>query len=389
MKVALIGSGFAARFHYESLLRVHTARPGIVGAWSPNPEHRKAFCAERGITPFESLDAAIEAADVLHVCSPPGSHEETTVRILEAGKHAVVEKPFTGYFGDGSPEFSGLECDKEEALAAAVASCRRIAEAEPGSAGTVFYAENWVYAPAIQKEREVIEKSDARVLWIRGEESHSGSHSASYGIWSLSGGGSLMGKSVHPLTGALYLKQAEGIARNGEAIRPATVSARTHRLTADERFRDLGYLKTGYTDVEDLGVMHIVFTDGTVADILASEVVMGGVNNQLEVIADNHRTKCSINPNTAMQSYTPDGEAFRDVYITEKIETRTGWNFMSPDEDWFTSYQHEMNAFYGDIASGSSPESGTPLASSVIATVYAAYLSAARQGREVEIPAAR
>ena len=104
------------------------------------------------------------------------------------------------------------------------------------------------------------------------------------------------------------------------------------------------------------------------------------------MIADNHRTKCNINPNTAMQSFTPDPEAFKDVYITEKLGTTVGWNFMSPDEDWFTGYQHEMNAFYGDISTGRATESGTALASSVIATVYSAYLSAERQGAEVEIP---
>ena len=132
--------------------------------------------------------------------------------------------------------------------------------------------------------------------------------------------------------------------------------------------------------------MHILFDDNTVADIFASDIVMGGVNNLLEVIADNHRSKCNINPNSAMQSYTPDPSVFRDIYISEKIETSAGWNFMSPDEDWFAGYQHEMNAFYGNIASGTEPEAGTPLASSVIATVYAAYLSAERQGTEVPVP---
>jgi predicted dehydrogenase len=386
MKAVLIGTGFAARFHYESMLRVGSDRPDIAGAWSPDEGRRSKFCAERSIRAFDTLEEALEAGDVIHVCSPPSTHEAICVAALEAGKHAVVEKPFTGYFGDGSPGFSGIDCDKQTALKEALASCRRIADAEASGPGKLFYAENWVYAPAIQKERDVILKSDARVLWIRAEESHSGSHAASYGIWSQSGGGSLMGKSVHPLTATLYLKQAEGIGRNGKAIRPKSVSARIHRLTADPAFRDLGYLRKGYTDIEDLGVMHILFDDNTVADIFASDIVMGGVNNLLEVIADNHRSKCNINPNTAMQSYTPDPAVFEGIYISEKIETSAGWNFMSPDEDWFAGYQHEMKAFYGNIASGTEPEAGTPLASSVIATVYAAYLSAERQGAEVPVP---
>ena len=45
------------------------------------------------------------------------------------------------------------------------------------------YAENWVYAPAVQKEREIVVKTGAQILRMIGEESHSGSHSPSYGIW--------------------------------------------------------------------------------------------------------------------------------------------------------------------------------------------------------------
>lgn len=38
------------------------------------------------------------------------------------------------------------------------------------------YAENWVYAPAVQKEREILEKSGGYILWLIGDESHSGSN---------------------------------------------------------------------------------------------------------------------------------------------------------------------------------------------------------------------
>ena len=50
-------------------------------------------------------------------------------------------------------------------------------EAERQSKGRLLYAENWVYAPSIQKEREILEKTGGQILWIHGEEAHSGSHS--------------------------------------------------------------------------------------------------------------------------------------------------------------------------------------------------------------------
>ena len=109
-----------------------------------------------------------------------------------------------------APDFDARSASMETAETGALASIRRMLEAEKASAGTIFYAENWVYAPAVQKEREIIEKTGAQVLWMHGEEAHSGSHAETYGMWRHNGGGALMGKAVHPLSAALYLKRVEG-----------------------------------------------------------------------------------------------------------------------------------------------------------------------------------
>ena len=85
---------------------------------------------------------------------------------------------------------------------------------------------------------------------------------------------------------------------------------------------------------------------GTVATLFASDIVLGGIHNWLEVAANNHRTICNINPNTAMQVYNPSEANFADVYTVEKIETKQGWTNIPPDEDWFTGYPQEIEAFY-------------------------------------------
>src|SRR5262245_54797565 len=143
------------------------------------------------------------------------------------------------------------------ALTGALASIERMLEAEVKSKAMILYAENWVYAPAIQKEREILEKTGAQVLWMHGEEAHSGSHSKAYGFWHRNGGGALIGKGVHPLTAALYLKRVEGRTRDGRPIRPASVSARTHKLTRLPGFLDRGFLRTDYHDVEDFSATHV------------------------------------------------------------------------------------------------------------------------------------
>jgi predicted dehydrogenase len=251
----------------------------------------------------------------------------------------------------------------------------------------ILYAENWVYAPAIQKEREIIEKTDAQILWMHGEEAHSGSHATAYGFWRLNGGGALIGKAVHPLTAALYLKRVEGRHRNGTPIRPATVSARTHEITRLDGFIDRGHLRNDYHDVEDFSIIHLVFEDGTIADIFASEIVMGGIHNWLEVMANNHRAVCNINPNTAMQTYNPIDAQFDDIYVVEKIGTKQGWAPTAPDEDFITGFPQEVEAFYRAVASGTAPEGDSRLAADCISTVYSAYLSAERKGAEVPIKA--
>ena len=115
----------------------------------------------------------------------------------------------------------------------------------------------------------------------------------------------------------------------GRFIRPVFRRG-THNITQIENFRDEGHLRTDYFDVEDFSIMHITFEDGSIADIFASEIVMGGIHNWLQVVANNHRTTCNINPNTAMETYNPVDANFKDIYTVEKIGTKQGGRIRRP-----------------------------------------------------------
>ena len=383
----IVGSGFAANLHYEGIRRVYGTDIDLAGVFSPTADNAQRFAGRHGLRTFSSLEALLDEVQIVHVCASPAAHEAITVAALARGVHAIVEKPLTGWFGDGTADFHASGASMQSALDGALASIDRMLAAEAKSKAMILYAENWVYAPAIQKEREIIEKTSAQVLWMHGEEAHSGSHSKAYGFWRLNGGGALIGKGVHPLTAALYLKRVEGRARNGRPIRPAAVSARMHSLTRLDGFADRGFLRTDYHDVEDFTSTHVVFEDGTVADIFASEIVMGGIHNWLEVRANNLRAVCNINPNTAMQTYNPSENQFRDIYVVEKIGTKQGWAPTAPDEDFITGFPQEIEAFYRSAATGEPPESDGRLAADCISTVYSAYLSAERKGAEVAVRA--
>lgn len=387
MRVGIVGSRFAARLHYENYRRIYGVPVRVTGVHSLSRESRETFARERGIVACATFAELCDASDVIDICAPPAAHAALAIEALGRGKHVIIEKPFTGFFGppDAASGFRGDAFAKEVMLREAVANCDRILEAARKSGKQIGYAENWVYAPAIEKEREILRKTGGQVLWLIGDESHSGSHSLYYGIWKHSGGGSLIGKACHPLTAALHLKRVEGEARDGRPIRPRSVSARTHAITRLKEFRDAGFLRTDYHDVEDYAQVHLTFSDGTVADIFSSELVLGGVHNWLEVFANNHRTRCNLNPTDALETYNPREDLLQDVYVVEKIGTKQGWSHPAADEDWQHGYARELQDFIDSFTANRAPLSSGALARDTIAVIYSAYLSAEKRGAEVDV----
>jgi predicted dehydrogenase len=387
IRAGIVGAGFAAVYHVECVRKLTSLGAEVAGVYSLRPESREAFGKKWNIPIYDSLESLLDQVDVVHVCAPPAVHEKITVQALQRGLHVIVEKPFTGYFGPpDKADFMGNHYPKEIMLREALASAQRMRDAEAASRGNIYYAENWVFAPVIQKEVDILTKSKGQILWIRAEESHSGSHSPVYGIWSFAGGGSIVGKGTHPLTAALYLKRVEGNTRNGRPIRPQSVSARVHEITRLPSYQDLGFLRTDYKDIEDVGVVHITFEDGTIADIFSGEIVMGGIYCWMEVMANNHRTRCNISHIDAVETYNPKEEIYKDVYLVEKIGTKQGWSKAAPDENWMNGYVQEMEHFYHCMKDGQTSFSNSELAFDTVATIYSAYLSAEKKGTEVEIP---
>ena len=96
LRVAIVGAGKMARHHARAI-----ARPGVrgrvVALAEPDARARESFLEVcPGIASYASLDALLvaEAVDVVHVCTPPPTHEALAVAALEAGRHVYVEKPF-------------------------------------------------------------------------------------------------------------------------------------------------------------------------------------------------------------------------------------------------------------------------------------------------------
>jgi predicted dehydrogenase len=379
----MVGAGFVARIHAEAYRHVRGVDVELRWVTARRPERARAFAAE-----FDAGGAADDVrrilddpeVDLVDLCVPNAVHASLGLEAARAGKHLIVEKPLTGFFGPPTTPRAEMLRGALSAADALIAACR---DAEV----RLCYAENWIYAPPIQKARRLLAAGAGPILRLVGEESHSGTHAPANKRWVTAGGGSLLGKGCHPLGGVLYLKADEGRRLRGRPARPASVLAEVAQLADTETFRAAGrrYLNTVEgADVEDWGAMLVRFDDGTVAQITAADIVLGGIRNQLAIYAAKALIFCNINPNDSVQAYAPDGAVFGDEYITEKIETKAGWTFPQPDEDWMTGYPAELQDFVECVAFGREPLSGGPLARDVLAVIYGAYLSAA-EGRRVDL----
>ena len=99
IRVGLVGCGNAAVFHYASLLRVTGIPVEVAGVTSARKERREEFARRRGIRAFDTLADMLPEVDMVDNCTPGYAHEPVSIAAFEAGKHVIVEKPFTGYYG--------------------------------------------------------------------------------------------------------------------------------------------------------------------------------------------------------------------------------------------------------------------------------------------------
>jgi predicted dehydrogenase len=381
LRVGIVGARFAAALHASNYRPLRGTKVELAAVCARTRRDAEAFAERHGIvrvfSDYRELVVSPEV-DCVDICATTAVHHEIAMAAARAGKHVVVEKPLTGYFGEGGE-------DRAVMLASALRRCDDVLEAVAKAGVTLCYAEDFVYAPPVAKLRRLAEASGGAILELRAEESHSGSHAAYAGRWRTSGGGSLLRMGSHPVGAVLHLKHHEGRRRHGRPIRARAVLADVAQLTRLPAVADRPrFMRTEWDDVEDWAVTVITFDDGTKATVHANDVTLGGVRNVVTAYLSNGVVQANITPNTSLLAYAPDGRVWGDEYLTEKVETRAGWQFPSPEEDWMRGYPQELEDFVDAIREGRTPLSDATLAREVVEVVYAGYLSAAT-GRRVDL----
>jgi predicted dehydrogenase len=73
-----------------------------------------------------------------------------------------------------------------------------------------------------------------------------------------------------------------------------------------------------------------------------------------------------------------------NVYITEKVDRKTGWQFVCLEEEWTRGYLQEIQDFMACVAYGRQPRADLDLARDTIKIQYVGYCSA-EEGRRIAL----
>ena len=382
VRVGIVGAGFSASFHLRSYQQVKRV-PVEIAAIASKTRTRAQQLADRYDIPkvYDDYRSLLDdpSIDVIDLCVPNAIHLPLVLETVKAGKHVICEKPLTGYFGEGEPDKEVGATSKRKMLDKVRADLAEVSRVMAEHPVKFCYAENWIYAPAIRKALEIIERCMATgsILEIRGEESHSGSHSEYSKWWRHTGGGALARLGAHPIGAGLFLKHFEGRKKTGQPILPVEVLADGVDLTKTSAFHSVekSPLVTGWGDVETWSQVTVTFSDGTRGIFYGADNLLGGMESTMDIRLSNARLKLDICPVRICQFYTVDPAPVGDVYFNEKQETKAGLSFPSPDEEWMLGYPHEIQDFMEAIALDRPPLSGLELAKQVVEVVYAGYVS--------------
>jgi predicted dehydrogenase len=93
LKAGVLGAGHLGKIHLRLLQQ--SSKYELIGFYDANPEYAKKIADEFGYTYFDTIDALIDAVDVIDIVTPTLSHHECAKRAITKGKHVFIEKPIT------------------------------------------------------------------------------------------------------------------------------------------------------------------------------------------------------------------------------------------------------------------------------------------------------
>ncbi len=387
LRATLNGTGFAANYTaacYGLIPHKNGVAIELAGVTSGRWERAEAFAQAWGITRPYATHAEMLAAihpDIDNVCCANHAHGPYVREAAQAGvKVIVLEKPPIIWPGFAERRDAPPPVRTRETMAAFA----DVLDAVRQGGSKLLYAEDFVYFDGVKGFTELLAEAQkhgkGKILLQRGVCAHQGSHAVAYDTPAQSGGGALFNKACHPLGPCLYLKQAEGILRDGRPIRPLRVAAVALQVlkhqsgSSGEHFRVM-------QNVDDFGRITVVFDDLSIAEVIGHDLSISGIRNELSVIADFGQYDLRVNPNNEHELFLPDGRAAGNLLFREKLPTAQGTSFPRPNQFHAHGYVNEINdAVECVLDPERSPQSGPVLAWDTLAVLMAAYESSAAGG---------
>lgn len=232
-RAAIVGTGAIAGAHVEAL-RAQPGRAEVVAAVDIDESRAKEFAATWSVPrAATTLDEVLgsEPIDLVHICTPPGTHVGLAEQALAAGATVIVEKP----------------------IAVSLAEVDRLLVAEAGSNGSVAVVSQHRFGSGAERLRGIVASgafgrpliATCHTQWYRDSAYFAVPWRGSFEI---EGGGPTMGHSIHQMDLLL--------ATLGDWEEVTAVAARTARDTG----------------TEDVSMALLRFASGALASIVNSVV---------------------------------------------------------------------------------------------------------------------
>ncbi len=307
VKVLLCGAAFAADLHAEAYARLYE-KAEIVGIVDKNPERIRELADRYGFaayTAYDDIDTALAQTDcdVVDICLPNFLHAQVAVKALRAGRHIISEKP----------------------LATTVEDAQMVVDTARECGKHVYYAEDWLGSPAVNKALELIDSGAIGELkFVRARECHCGSHSPFAQKIEYCGGGAMMHLGIHPVGFMLAIKN-----NRWKSLTAMTSGGLSENLIHDGM------------EGEDWASALMKFEDGTTAVLEANYVTTGGMEDVLDFYGTKGCLHLDLTFTSAINAYSIPGFD----YTVEKAEVTTGWSRPAVDEKYNLGYIAEITHF--------------------------------------------
>jgi predicted dehydrogenase len=93
LKAGVLGAGHLGKIHLRLLKQ--SEKYDLIGFYDADATNAKKVAAEFGYKYFDSIEALIDAVDVVDIVTPTLSHYDCAKLAISKGKHIFIEKPIT------------------------------------------------------------------------------------------------------------------------------------------------------------------------------------------------------------------------------------------------------------------------------------------------------